>query len=91
MRTSRRNEEIVGSMDLGPGSVWGPQNTPPLEEESVSDERPGCEKNHVYKSSTKAQAEEITPVSEQQMDSYNYQPTLHSAVIYMPSAIHWLP
>lgn len=37
------------------------------------------------KSSLNAQAQEIIPVSEQQMDSYNYQIMLHSAVIYMPS------
>lgn len=43
----KKDEEVTGSMDLGPWSVWDPQNTPPLEEKSLSDERPGCKKNHL--------------------------------------------
>lgn len=42
----KKDEEVAGSMDLGPWSVWNPQNTPPLEKR-LSDERPGCEKNHL--------------------------------------------
>lgn len=39
----------------------------------------------MYKSYLNAQAQEIIPVSEQQMNSNNYQIILCSAVIYLPS------
>lgn len=29
----KKDEEVAGSMDLGPWSVWDAQNTPRLEEE----------------------------------------------------------
>lgn len=43
------------------------------------------EESSMYKSYLNAQAQEIIPVSEQQMNSNNYQIILCSAVIYLPS------